>query len=294
MNTLDLNISNYSLEELLDIFKLPLYYTSEDLRKAKQIVLRLHPDKCGYNKEYFLFFSAAYKLLFKVYEFRHRIQQDITGPSKYHTEHIDDDREHSTVWETFSKQSDFNTKFNQLFEDTIESSLVEDGYGDWFKHVEDLPTDIIRNVHDMNDHIYTKKQTLRDLTLYKGVSEVSYGRAGTTIDNRTDTYHSDLFSGLPYNDLKQVYTETVIPVTDEDFTEDKQRMSRMSMFDIRKERDLQLQHDFDNANHEIKLKQIYERDMEDNTQRAFTLLKQDECMRTQMSKVVSKLLNIRS
>jgi len=111
------------------------------------------------------------------------------------------------------------------------------------------------------------------------VSEVSYGNVGTNIDNHNDTYQSELFSGLPYNDLKQVYTETVIPVTDDDFTEEKKRMSRLSMFDINRERDLQHQHDFDNANHETQLKQIYERDMENNTQRAFTLLKQDEYMR---------------
>ena len=125
------------------------------------------------------------------------------------------------------------------------------------------------------------------------MSEVSYGNVGTNIDNHNDTYQSELFSGLPYNDLKQVYTETVIPVTDDDFTEEKKRMSRLSMFDINRERDLQHQHDFDNANHETQLKQIYERDMENNTQRAFTLLKQDEYMRNKMSKVVSKLLNIR-
>ena len=293
MNTLDLNISNYSLEELLNIFKLPLYYTSEDLRKAKQIVLRMHPDKCRHKKEYFLFFSAAYKLLFKVYEFRHRTQQDATTPTNYHTQPMDEEREHSMIWETFAKQSDFNKKFNQLFEETIETSLVEDGYGEWFKQMEDLPPDTIHTVHDMNEHIYHKKQTLRDVSVYKGVSEVSYGNVGTNIDNHNDTYQSELFSGLPYNDLKQVYTETVIPVTDDDFTEEKKRMSRLSMFDINRERDLQHQHDFDNANHETQLKQIYERDMENNTQRAFTLLKQDEYMRNKMSKAVSKLLNIR-
>lgn len=292
MDTLDLNISNYSLDELLNIFKLPLYYTSEDLRKAKQIVLRMHPDKCGHKKEYFLFFSAAYKLLFKVYEFRHRIQQDTNVPSNYHTQHIDDDRDHSMIWETFAKQPDFNAKFNQLFEETIETSLVEDGYGEWFKDVEDLPDGTVRNVHDMNEYIYNKKRNIRDLMVYQGVSEVSYGNAGTNIGNHNETYQSELFSGLPYNDLKQVYTETVIPVTDDDFTEDKKRMSHLSLFDINRERDLQIQHDFDNANHETQLKQMYERDMENNTQRAFTLLKQDECMRNKMSKAVSKLLNI--
>lgn len=294
MDTFDLNISNYSLNDLLHVFKIPFDYTANDLHKAKRIVLHMHPDKCKHKKEYFLFFSSAYKLLFKVYEYRQRIQQDTNELSIYHTEHIDDDREHSVLWETFSKQTDFNRKFNELFEDTMNTNLVEDGYGEWFKHIDDLPTETVRNMDDMNKHINNKKQTLRDLMIHTGVCEVSYGMSGTTIGLNNDTYQSELFSALPYNDLKQVYTETVIPVTADDFTEEKQRMTRMSMFDINRERDSQFQRDFDNANHGTQLKQMYERDVENNTQRAFALLKQDECTRTQMSKVVSKLLKIGS
>ena len=45
MNGLDLNIDNYSLINLLDLFKLDYNFTLNDLKQAKKIVLRTHPDK---------------------------------------------------------------------------------------------------------------------------------------------------------------------------------------------------------------------------------------------------------
>ena len=57
MDNLDLDINNYELEDLLNLFKIPMDFDESDLKKAKQIVLKTHPDKSGLDAKYFYFFQ---------------------------------------------------------------------------------------------------------------------------------------------------------------------------------------------------------------------------------------------
>jgi hypothetical protein len=66
----DLNINNYNLNDILNLFRLPVDFSEIELKRAKQIVLKTHPDKSGLSSEYFLFYSKAYKMLYSVWEFR--------------------------------------------------------------------------------------------------------------------------------------------------------------------------------------------------------------------------------
>ena len=70
MEKLDLNIHNYDLNDLINLFRLPFHFKEEHLKEAKKIVLKTHPDKSGLDKEYFLFFSQAYKYLLKIHQLR--------------------------------------------------------------------------------------------------------------------------------------------------------------------------------------------------------------------------------
>ena len=50
---IDLNLDNYNLAELLNLFKLKNNINIDDLKTTKKIVMKLHPDKSGLDKEYF-------------------------------------------------------------------------------------------------------------------------------------------------------------------------------------------------------------------------------------------------
>ena len=89
MSDLDLNIDNYSLDDLLNLFHLKYNFTTEELKKAKRIVLKTHPDKSKLPKEYFLFFSKAYKVLVNVNEFRNKCSKK--SPNDEYSEIIDED-----------------------------------------------------------------------------------------------------------------------------------------------------------------------------------------------------------
>ena len=73
LSELDLNVDNYSLEDLYNLFNIPGGILNEtNLKSAKQIVYKMHPDKCRLDQKYFLFFSKAYKCLFSIYEFQNK------------------------------------------------------------------------------------------------------------------------------------------------------------------------------------------------------------------------------
>ena len=72
MENLDLDIDNYDYEDILNLFKLNINFQEYDLKNAKKQLLNMHPDKSGLDKKYFLFFSAAYKMLYRIYQFREK------------------------------------------------------------------------------------------------------------------------------------------------------------------------------------------------------------------------------
>jgi hypothetical protein len=72
VNVLDLDIDNYTLEEILQLFDIPADFGEDDLREAKRKVLKSHPDKSGLDSSYFIFYSKAYKTLFSIWEFKNR------------------------------------------------------------------------------------------------------------------------------------------------------------------------------------------------------------------------------
>ena len=77
MEGVDLNLDNYSLDDLLSLFSLDAAFSSEDLRAARRVVARVHPDKSRLPSRYFTFFDKAYKLLEQV----HRTQVSRADPA---------------------------------------------------------------------------------------------------------------------------------------------------------------------------------------------------------------------
>jgi len=74
----------------------------------------------------------------------------------------------------------------------------------------------------MNSIIDEKKREIRQLTVYKTFSELNSqsGLYELTME-RPETYSSDIFSKLQYDDLKRAHTETVVPVTMDDYISKK-------------------------------------------------------------------------
>ena len=64
MDKIDLNINNYTLNDLLKLFKLSNNLTEEDLKNVKKQVLKTHPDKSNLPNDYFRFTHEGLIALF--------------------------------------------------------------------------------------------------------------------------------------------------------------------------------------------------------------------------------------
>jgi len=235
MQNLDLNIENYNLNDILNLFQIPSDFGDDDLRKAKKLVLKTHPDKSHLSPEYFLFFSKAYKMLYGIWEFKNKdkltkekLEYQVED-SEYKEKDQFSKKERKQVLDQFLSKNkleshkntkEFNKWFNEQFEkNKLETEEQVNGYGDWLRSNEDLED--VKNISpaQLAEEIERKKVKLRAMVVHKGISELDavYSGASNLTGDAPENYSSDLFSHLPYEDLRKAHTETVIPVTMEDY-----------------------------------------------------------------------------
>ena len=205
------------------------------------------------------------KLLVKLYDFR----QSKTKSTVYQLNE-DSDKGKRAIIETIKNKKNFNEWFNKLWDETNDKSNTN-GYGDWFKSDEDMDNLEGLNKQQQEEHLNKKKSNLRDLIVHNDINESLYTNGQTMLVNdEIQNYGSDVFSKLQYDDLKHAHTETVIPVTDNDF-KNKQQFNNVNEFkDFRNSQNVSpLNHTQANAIYENNQKH----EQETSTQRAFKLAK---------------------
>lgn len=227
LDSLDLDLDHYSLEDLYHLFNIYNGVLNEPvLKESKQIVLKMHPDKSRLDPKYFLFFSKAYKRLYSIYEFQNK-----STSKTYKDEDFFDESNRNVLnnmFETnkqFKDPKNFNSWFNQSFEKHRLENPTEQGYGDWLKSDEGM-MNINENVTkgNMNDIFEQKKKQIQAVTVYTGVTDMFASTLGGSLLNGGDNFTTD-----NYTDLRQAYTETLIPVTNEDY-EKMQKFNNISEY----------------------------------------------------------------
>jgi len=290
MEHLDLNIHNYGLNDLLNLFKLPFQFGENDLKKAKKIVLRIHPDKSGLEKEYFLFYSEAYKYLLKIHQLR---QSSNTTNTEYDKDYIWEN-EHRVLINGKIKdmnQDEYSNWFNKTFENMkLSDSENDNGYGNWLKSEEDVNTTTISNNMEMNEYIKNKKSEIKSLVVHKDFQEISSGNHYGLLREQPQDYGSGLFDTLQFEDLKKAHVESLIPITEDDLHNRKQYTNveefvRERTHDINKSKET-----YESQKNKYKEEQNHNEDI--NIRRAYTLMNQDEEIRNNYDKFWSDLKRI--
>jgi hypothetical protein len=226
IDNLDLDIDNYNLNDILNLFKLEADFDETDLKTAKKIVLQLHPDKSRLPAKYFIFYSKAYKVLFNIHEFRNK-----SSNKKEENYAILSNEDKNRALENFFEKNKnlknangFNAWFNEQFEkNKLASEFEESGYGEWLRSEEDVEPEKRISQAEMALEFDKKKKQVRSLVVHKDISDIYANNLGASnlSTNAPEEYSSDLFSNLSYQDLKQAHTESVIPVTEEDYHKTK-------------------------------------------------------------------------
>lgn len=223
--TVDLDISNYNLEDILRLFQVPENFNEADLKRAKQQVLRIHPDKSRLDPKYFLFYSKAYKTLYSIWEFNNKKTKKTMNTEEYIPLDTSEENKRKALNSFFDNNkslkdtNNFNTWFNEQFEkQKVSKEEDEEGYGSWLKSNEDIDETEITNMRAMNEHIEKRKKDVRALTIHRGVSDMtSQGVGASNLLDGQENYSSDMFSSVGFQDLKQAHVESVIPVTNDDY-----------------------------------------------------------------------------
>jgi len=288
---LDLNLDNYDLPDLLALFKLDYDFDADDLKRVKKTVLQTHPDKApDLGKEYFLFFSESYKMLYAVYQFRYKsIQTNISHANTVY--YAEKDEEHDLLLKQLRSKSNFNKIFNELFEQyRMQDADAEGGYGDWLKSEEDIDTRSTTLV-GMNESFQNKKKEVQALVKMEDI--VEYGGGSSThsssqydlLRDKPEYYSSALFSPLGYEDLKKAHVESVIPVTQEDYL---RRPQYRNVDEFQRSSAYQDTTPMAVEQARVYLAQKQYGESKNDVNRAFTLAKQDEEARKKKEELMRK------
>jgi|TARA_R110002020_G_scaffold284275_9_gene499910 hypothetical protein len=215
----DLDIDNYNLADLLNLFHLSYDFDDKDLKKAKLMVYKMHPDKSNIDNKYFIFFNNAYKTVEKVYYFKKKKHQDAHNLEySYLNDNVKKDEKLLASKLKGKSVKDFNTWFNKMFE---EVKMTDDGnnsgYEDWFRSDKDIVNEKAGSLNDFDRLFRDRKNACRELVLKKDLEEMTSDGGYNLNRNKPEHYSSGVFSKLAYEDLKKAHTETVVPVTQEDY-----------------------------------------------------------------------------
>jgi len=273
----DLDIENYELEDILNLFKLQYNFVEADLKKAYRVALKLHPDKSQLSGDYFRFYMKAYKIVEKVFYFRKQRKKS-KYDTIYNATETDTPADKAVLLHSLNGKSiqEFNQWFNKMFEKVkVKDEEDDSGYNSWIKNNK-VDEDDNKKValSDFGRVFEAKKTECKALVKHQGVREMRVVDGGyNLVREKVNNYSSGLFSKLPYEDFKKAHTETVIPVTHQDFL-NKEKFSSLETY--KRHRDSQ-----DVVPPSLQQSQQYLADREKNegqihSRRAFKILKRDE------------------
>jgi hypothetical protein len=280
----DLNLENYSFDELIAIFKLSRNFTTHDVKNAKKIVLRTHPDKSGLPKEYFLFFSKAYRIVVQINDFRNKATRDGIHQEDNTYSQILDDEDHDKVniVENIGKKKEFNHFFNKMFEQMKNSNEEDEtGYDEWLKQDDTQSTNAkcISSMHSNFEQLKTEK---RALVVYSGIDDIvdniSTGSQSLS-GNAPSTYtNTTVFSKHNYIDVKEAYDNPVIPVTINDYIT-KKKYSNVDEITRDREKTGTFSKDILDNQAKLYFSRKQKLDDDEGTNTAFKLIQQEEVSR---------------
>jgi hypothetical protein len=226
MATHNLNINTYNLDEILELFHLSYNISVNDLKRAKKVVLMTHPDKSKLGPEYFLFYKKAFDVVVQFYNNQQKQNQVVpTEETKYEPINASNINK-SAVKKVTSvinemSPSEFNSKFNQLFDANMSSKPNADR-NTWF--TKDEPSyQVDGDVNKQNMGVMFDKmkqqQNSTVLSRYRGVENLTSGSGSNLYDEEdNDEYvQCDPFSKLKFDDLRKVHKDqTVLAVSEKD------------------------------------------------------------------------------
>ena len=203
LDNLDLNLNNYSFEDILDLYNLDYNFNNNDLKNVKKKIILLHPDKSGLDQKYFIFFKKSYEILLNIYSYQNLNPNNEIKKLKEDINENPNEKNLSQLFKTKSSE-EFNMEFNKMFDKLyLKDENEKKGYSDWLTS----DNDFLKTEEDVNK--------IKENSIIQYDSDIlSYNH-----DSFKGTYNYDNLSNynVDNNDLKRVYyDETIIPINEKE------------------------------------------------------------------------------
>ncbi|MDC1321457.1 hypothetical protein N8261_05790, partial [Flavobacteriaceae bacterium] len=136
-----------------------------------------------------------------------------------------------------------------------------------------------------------RKGELRAVVVHQDFQDINNNNHFDLIRDTPENYGSSVFDKLQYEDLRKAHSESVIPVTDEDF---HRRKKYSTVDELNRERTQDMINGEKEwvGSHEDKLKNMNTNDEDVNIRRAYKLMNQDEQIRDNYNKFWTDLKRI--
>lgn len=231
----NLDIHMYKFNEILELFNLSYNFGIDELKRAKMVVLKTHPDKSGLPSDYFLFYKKAFDIVVDYFNNREKTSVVVPQINPIYNSSVGKDTNKSVQKQVFSTiqtmdKDEFSRKFNQLFEKNMQKK--QNPKNEWFSsETPEYNIPQATSASAIGKAIETIKETSNAMSLYKGVEDLVIKSTGTSLydDDDEDNIYvtSDPFSKLKYDDLRKVHKDqTVFAVSERDYAKCKKYNSQ--------------------------------------------------------------------
>lgn len=275
LDDLDLDISNYDINDIMKLFKIDYNYDISTLKNIKKQILKVHPDKSKLNPKYFIFFKSAFDILVRIYKFR-------TNHQTFNTKEDEDISSDLSRYFEGKSTSDFNKEFNEIFENVyMKNESENNGYEAWLK--------------SDNDFITKEKDAEK---FREGTIQV-YENKEIQPSNSSSIQFYDYENNNNFrskNDIKNVYfNETIIPVNERHIMQEKQKFSSVQEYNTFRANELNRAYNVEKTtNHNEKFKELQDNDNRKSMNTAYNLMIQQQKYSDKYNNHVSKYLKLKN
>ncbi len=213
---LDLDITHYTLQDMLQLLGLPVGFTKQHLKESMKVVGSLHPDKSGAPPGVYQLFYQAHLQCRQLLAAREKgnrralIRDDYTAENE------------RQIAEEMSKRDDFNSWFNESFQEFHKTEYQKSaGHGEWLvSENEGGSAPRISNLQQMAGEMTARRKEAvareqsRALMLADGPIAAEVG-SGTLLiqDEQTAIEASGGSVGdVAFSDVRHGYEESLVPV----------------------------------------------------------------------------------
>jgi len=225
----NLNIQDYTMREILELYDLSANPTQADLQEAKKRMLMMHSDKSQMDPEYFRFYKECYGRIAEYYAMLNKQNQDVNsaGSTTYTPfQHENAEQMRAAISQGGGGGDRFNTLFEKHGVDREKQERSRNRW-EWFSRDEPAtPGATATKADEIGPQMEKIRSGVASIVVFKETTPLVFSAGGSSFNDDDDDQaaaagnyvSSDPFSKLRFDDIRRVHKDqTILPVGEKEF-----------------------------------------------------------------------------